>query len=274
VAGFARLSWTLAPRLHVAWRAHRRVTLDAACGLYHQAPEPQDLGAAFGNPTLGIQRALHVTAGAGVQLTGGLDAQLIGFYKQLDDLVSRSPLASPPVAGALAQDGAGRGYGGQLLVRQELWRGLSGWISYTLSRGQRRDHPGLQYRLFDYDQTHVLSVVANYQYRGWSFGARFRFSTGFPRTPVTGAFQDVRGDQYQPLFGAHNSIRIPNFFQLDLRVDYTFVWRRAALELYLDIENVTYQRNPEEVVYSEDFSKRGYITGLPTLAVLGARVRF
>ncbi|HZS35301.1 MAG TPA: ligand-gated channel protein, partial [Polyangia bacterium] len=113
-----------------------------------------------------------------------------------------------------------------------------------------------------------------YQYRGWSFGARFRFSTGFPRTPVAGAFYDVRDDQFQPLFGAHNSIRIPNFYQLDLRVDRTFTWRRVALDLYLDVENVTYQRNPEEIVYSEDFARRGYITGLPTLAVLGARVQF
>jgi hypothetical protein len=274
VIGFSRLSWSIDPRVHVAWHAHPRVTLDAACGLYHQAPEPQDLGAAFGNPTLGIERALHVTAGAQVRITETLGAELVGFYKELDDLVSRSPSPSPPVAGALVQDGSGRSYGGQLLVRQELWRGLSGWVSYTLSRSERRDHPGLPMRLFDYDQTHVLAAVANYEYRGWSFGARFRLSTGFPRTPVAGAYYDIRDDQYQPIFGAHNSIRIPNFYQLDLRVDRTFTWRRLALNLYLDVENVTYQRNPEEIVYNESFSTRGYITGLPTLAVLGARVLF
>jgi hypothetical protein len=274
VTGFSRLSWSLDPRLHVAWRAHRRVTLDAAAGLYHQAPAPADLGPRFGNPTLGVERALHVTLGARVSVTETLSIETIGFYKQLDDLVSRSPLATPPVAAALVQDGSGRSYGGQILLRQELWRGLSGWVSYTLSRSERRDHPSGPIRVFDYDQTHVLAAVANYQYRGWSFGARFRFSTGFPRTPVVGAFYSIQDDRFEPLFGAQNSIRLPGFFQLDLHVDRTFAWSRAALNVYVDILNVTYQRNPEEIVYSQNFSKPGYITGLPTLAVLGAKVLF
>ena len=62
--------------------------------------------------------------------------------------------------------------------------------------------------------------------------------------------------------------------QLDLRAEYAFVWSRATLRLYLDVQNVTYRRNPEEIVYSADWSQRGAITGLPTLAVLGARVQF
>jgi hypothetical protein len=46
------------------------------------------------------------------------------------------------------------------------------------------------------------------------------------------------------------------------------------LRLYLDVQNVTYRRNAEELAYSADYSQRGAITGLPTLAVLGARVTF
>ncbi|HEY7955607.1 MAG TPA: TonB family protein [Polyangia bacterium] len=272
--GFQRLAWALDPRLTVSWRAHRRLTLTAAVGLFHQAPDPVDLSAVFGNPTLGLERALHLTLGAAVHLTGTLTAEVVGFYKQLDGLVTRSPLPSPELARALTQDGIGRSYGGQLLLRQELWRGLFGWVSYSLSRSERRDHPGLPWRLFDYDQTHVLAVVASYEVRGWTFGARFRLSTGFPRTPVTGSYYDARDDRYQPIFGQQNSIRIPTFYQLDLRIDRRFVWSRVALDLFLDVQNVTYQRNPEEVVYSEDFAQRGYITGLPTLAVLGVRVEW
>lgn len=272
--GFQHFDWALDPRLTVSWRAHRRVTLTAAVGLFHQAPDPVDLSAVFGNPTLGLERALHVTAGVAVRLTGTLSAEAVGFYKQLDSLVTRSPLASPELARALVQDGIGRSYGGQILLRQELWRGLFGWVSYSISKSERRDHPGLPWRLFDYDQTHVLAVIASYQYCNWTFGGRFRLSTGFPRTPVTGAIYDARDDRYQPIFGRQNSIRIPTFYQLDLRVDRRFVWTRLALDLYLDVQNVTYQRNPEEIVYSEDFSQRGYITGLPTLAVLGVRLEW
>jgi hypothetical protein len=42
----------------------------------------------------------------------------------------------------------------------------------------------------------------------------------------------------------------------------------------LDVQNVTSRKNPEEIAYSADFSKRDYISGLPILAVMGARVEF
>jgi len=178
------------------------------------------------------------------------------------------------VAGALVQDGSGRSYGAQLLVRAAPWRGLSGWLSYTGGRSERRDHPGSPWRLFDYDQTHILTLVADYTFRHWSFGTRLRWATGFPRTPVVGGYFDARDNRYDPLFGAQNAIRIPDFVQLDLRAEYAFVWSRATLRLYLDVQNVTYRRNAEELAYSADYAQRGAITGLPTLAVLGARVTF
>jgi hypothetical protein len=274
VPGFSRLDWAPDPRLEVSVHAHRRVDLNAATGLYHQAPDPVDLSAVFGNPLLDLQRAWHLTAGVRVRATDTLTAEATGFYKQLDDLISRNPLPAPPPGQALVQDGSGRSYGGQVLVRNDVWRGLSGWVSYTLSRSERTDHPGAATRLFDYDQTHVLAVVANYAWRGLNVGTRFRYTSGFPRTAVTGSFYDARDDQFQPLFGTHNAIRLPAFVQLDLRAEYAFRWKRVGLDLYLDVQNVTYQRNAEELVYSEDFAKRGYITGLPTLAVLGAKVGF
>ena len=270
--GSSRFQLSVDPRLAVTLQAHARVLLRAAVGLYHQAPAPEELSPVFGNPTLGLARALHATLGVTLRATSTLSAELTVFYKQLDFLVARSPLAQPELARALLDDGSGRSWGGQLLVRQEAWHGLSGWVSYTLSRAERRDTPNGNTRLFDFDQTHVLTIVAGYGFRGWSFGARFRYASGFPRTPVEGAFFDARADRYEPLFGAQNAIRLPDFVQLDVRVEKAFRFRRAGLDLYLDVQNVTYQKNAEEIVYSADFSKRGYLTGLPTLAVAGARV--
>jgi hypothetical protein len=272
--GSSRLEWGIDPRLQVAWQAKPRVRLTASAGLYHQAPEPEDLSSVFGTPTLGLSRAAHYTAGGAVKVTSTLTAELVGFYKRFDDLVQRSPLPTPALAQALVQDGTGRSYGGQILIRQELWRGFFGWVSYALGRSERKLPADPNYRLFDYDQTHVLGVVASYELRGWVFGARFRYATGMPRTPVIGAFYDSRGDQYQPVFGPHNSIRVGDFFQLDLRVERGFRIWRTRLTAYLDVQNVTARKNPEELTYSYDFTRRGTITGLPTLAVVGARLVF
>ena len=61
-------------------------------------------------------------------------------------------------------------------------------------RSERRLYGDVDYRLFDYDQPHVFTAVASYAVAGWSFGARFRFASGAPRTPVVGA-------TYAPAFG-------------------------------------------------------------------------
>ena len=94
------------------------------------------------------------------------------------------------MADQLTQDEIGRAYGGQLLLRQELLRGFFGWITYSLTRSERRDHPDTDWRLFDFDQTQALGVVASYQLgHGWDVGTRFRYTTGFPRTPVVNAYR-------------------------------------------------------------------------------------
>jgi hypothetical protein len=174
--GFSRLDWAVDPRLAITYKPIKRLTLTTAVGLYHQAPEPTDLSAVFGNPQLDLLSALHVSLGGAVKITGTLSLELVGFYKQLWNLPSRNEAPTPPIAQALVQEGIGRSYGGQLLLRQELFKGFFGWITYSISRSERQDHPDRNWRLFDYDQTHVLGVVASYEWRGFVAGVRFRLT--------------------------------------------------------------------------------------------------
>jgi len=272
--GYARISFAADPRLQIIYQPHRRVTLTAAVGLYHQTPDAEDLSPVFGNPTLGPSSALHVSLGAQVRITPTLSCELVGYYKRLDDLPVRSSLPTPALSAALVQEGQGRSYGGQLLLRQELTKGLFGWITYSVSRSERLDHPDGSWRLFDYDQTHALTAVLSYEYRHFTFGARFRWSSGYPRTPVIASYYDPRGDKYQPVFGRQNSSRLPDFLQLDVRVEKTIAFRRATLDIYLDAQNITARANPEEIVYGYDYRRKGYITGLPVLATLGLKVEW
>jgi outer membrane receptor protein involved in Fe transport len=226
----------------------------------------------FGNPQLNSSSAVHFTGGGSYRLTGTLGLEIVGFYKKMYDLVARSALPSPPVGQALEQTGIGRSFGGQVLLRQELLKGFFGWLSYSLIRSERKDRPDTAWRLLDYDQTHVLALLASYEIRqGLQAGFRFRYTTGAPRTPVIGSYTIA---QDEPIFGAQNSIRLPAFYSLDVRVEKIMVWGRAKLNLFVDVQNVTNRKNPEEIAYSANFSQRDYINGLPTLAVMGARVEF
>ena len=264
------------PRLAVRLDAGARVRVHGAVGRYRQPPDVEDLSAVFGSPTLPIAASSHAVVGATVRWTSTLSTELTGFATRSEQLAVRSASSAPLLAEALVATGTGRVTGAQLLVRRELRAGLFGWVSYSVMRSERTDQPDGPARLFDYDQTHVLTAVASWSLgHGVEIGARVRYATGMPRTAVVGAYFDSRRDTYQPLFGDHNGDRLPAFVQLDARVS-----KRIALagpdldelELYLDLQNATDRANAEEVVYSADFATKGYIRGIPILPVIGARL--
>jgi TonB family protein len=271
--GFSRLETAVAPRLSARWEVGPRLALTAAYGTYHQAPEPEDLSPVFGTPDLALSRATHVTAGESLRITSSLSADVVAFQKTMKDLVVRSRRTNPLLARALTQNGEGRSYGVQFLLRQELWNGFFGWVSYAISKSERRFDGDDSWRAFDFDQPHVLSVVASQDIGRWGFGARFRYASGNPRTPVIGSAYDSRNDRYDPVFGPQSSIRIPAFWQIDVRIERSFMLGEATkLLLFADVQNVTNRANAEEIVYSASFRERSTITGLPTIAVVGGRL--
>jgi TonB family protein len=272
--GLAREDAQVEPRFAARWTATKRIRLRAAVGIYHQPPLVEDLSAVFGNPNLGPSKAVHYLVGAAFLLSKALSVEMTSFYSRQSDLVTRSPLSVPVAGQALIQDGLGRAYGTQILFRHELVGRFFGWVSYSLLRSERTDGGSNLYRPFDFDQTHVFTALASYDLgAGFEVGARFRYSTGYPRTPVQGAVLDARSDTFEPVFGSHNSIRIPDFYQADVRLSKRFKFgETTGLEVYLDVQNVTNHSNPEEIVYNNNYTKRSYITGLPTLPVIGGKL--
>jgi hypothetical protein len=271
--GFERLQAEVEPRLSARIQVNRALSILGSAGIYSQPPDPADVSAVFGNPKLGGETADHAMLGELLQVTPSLTLEALGFYKWMSGLAVRNPSPNPQLAQALLQEGVGRAYGLQVLVRQQPWRGWFGWVAYTVSRSERMDTPSSGWRLFDYDQPQALTVVASKELGPWTAGVRFRYARGLPRTPVAGAFYDAKDDVYQPIFGAQNSVRLPDFWQLDLRIDRTFVLGESAKVLvYLEGLNVTNRANGEESIYNVDYSRRSTITGLPVVAVLGARV--
>jgi TonB family protein len=270
--GLFQESTQVEPRLTVRWSPVRWLTWRAGWGIYHQPPAPTDVFPVFGNPSLGLAGARHLLGGFAVGSLDAVSFEATAFRVASDDLAVRSPLPSPLLAQALVGTGVGRTRGLQALLRAKLGGGFFGWVTYTFSKSERAVAWGSPYYAYDFDQTHVLGAVASYDLgRGFEVGARARYATGFPRTPVEGAYFDVKSGTYQPIFGALNSTRIPDFIQLDVRISKRFAMAQGAFEAYVDVQNVTNRANPEEIVYSPDYSQRRTITGLPLLPVAGAR---
>jgi hypothetical protein len=105
-------------------------------------------------------------------------------------------------------------------------------------------------------------------------GARLRFASGPLVTPVVAALYDTNGNYYYPLPGLPWSQRLPDFFQLDLRIDKRFVFDNFVLALYVDVQNVTNRQNVEGVFYNFDYTEKQYVYGVPILPTLGIRSEF
>ncbi|MEO6599143.1 MAG: TonB-dependent receptor plug domain-containing protein [Polyangiaceae bacterium] len=271
--GRSALDAEVQPRISARYRLSERVALLAAAGFYSQPPAAQDSSAVFGTPTLAPEAAAHATFGESVALTRALSVHVTAFYRALSSLVGRDPSATPKLASSLLQTGSGRSYGVQIQLTHKPLRGFSGSLAYTLSRSERRASARSELRLFDYDEPHVLTVQVRQSMGGWAFGLRFRYASGAPRTPVIGAIYDETGDAYQPTLGAQNSERLPVFWQFDVRADHKFqLAEHARLTAYAELINATNRANAEEFAYSQNYSRRGLITGLPLVGVLGARL--
>jgi TonB family protein len=267
------------PRLAVRYALTDTVTLKGGAGLYHGPPINEEPDTVFGNPELKAKRSAQYSVGTEWQPTPEYFISGELFYNRLTRLIVRSNALverdGQQVPERLNNAGTGQIYGFELLARRNLGERLFGWVAYTFSRSQRRDTPGGPLRLFDNDQTHVLTAIASYKLTaGWEVGARFRFSSGNPRTPITGARRDDLTDVFIPIFGAVNSDRLPNFHQLDIRVDKNIVFTTWNLNLYLDLTNAYNNPAKEGIVYNYNYTESAFLEGLPLLPIFGAKGSF
>lgn len=267
------------PRLWLRQSLSADTALKAYAGLYHQPPSGQQIDPDLGNPHLLLARSLQLGAGAERRLGAGLSLSAELFYNRRAALVTRADARVLP-DGTLdnpryLNQGVGRAYGLEVLVRREVSERLYGFLAWTLSRSQVIDVPGDPWRAFAFDQTHIFTLVAGYRPSPpWNLSLRFRYVTGNPRAPVSFATFDADSGGYVAERGVLGDARAPAFAQLDLRVNHTWTFSRWDLSAYLDVQNVTNRRNEELQVFDYRYRDQGSIPGLPILPTFGVKARF
>jgi hypothetical protein len=264
------------PRLTARYRLTGDLAIKAGAAVVHQPAGPVEQNPVFGNPDLGLQRALQYSVGTEWRATDVINVDVTLFYKDLQNLVSTTGALverdGQLVPALYDNGGTGRVYGAELFVEHAFSNNFSGWISYTLSRAERTDSGATESRRFDFDQPHILALVASYLLPdNWQLGARWRLVSGSPTTPVLGGVFDSALDGYTPVYGETNSDRLPYFQQVDVRVDKTWIYNTWRLSAYLSFINATNHANVEALTYSYDYSEQGSINGLPILPVFGMK---
>nr|WP_315030134.1 TonB-dependent receptor [uncultured Chryseobacterium sp.] len=116
--------------------------------------------------------------------------------------------------------GKGRAYGLELIAKKKSGK-LTGWISYTLSKTERKIN-GInndEWYNAKMDKTHDISIVATYQFNEkWSMSGLFLYSTGNAVTFPTGKYQLNGQTVFQ--YSNRNADRMPAYHRMDLSATY------------------------------------------------------
>ncbi|MGC4093445.1 MAG: TonB family protein [Polyangiaceae bacterium] len=251
-----------------------KTTLKGGTGLFFQAPGLIEMVLKEDDTHLRSSRSFQNSLGIEQELTERVKFSAEGFFNLLDDLVARSPDTN----GVLRynNNGTGRIFGGEFMLRYEADDRFFGWLSYTLSRSERSWVPGQPSQLFYLDQTHILTALGSYTLgRGWEIGARFRYVSGNLFTPCAHTIFSASDTSYLCVSGPLFSERLPAFHQLDLRIDKRFKFEGWSLSAYLDLINAYNRKNPDFIQYNYNYSaSRAQTASLPIVPSLGLRGEF
>lgn len=278
--GYHRLS--VDPRLAATVDVGGTTTLKTSAGRYSQFAELRQVMADGGSDsTLSPESSWQVSLGAEQQLGPVLRLEGVAYANRLIGLVVGEEdrfefFTGPPPVGPFdtdpyANDGKGTIVGVEALLKLETERTV-GWIAATASRSSRVKRPGDETKLFAYDQPIVLNALVSHSLpKRWRLGARARYGSGNPFTPVVNRYQLLDQGRFAPVYGESDSERLPAFYQVDIRVDKDWVFDKWTFTAYLDFQNVTGAQNVEVMSWTADYSEPDPITGLPPLPAFGLR---
>ncbi|MCF8465189.1 MAG: TonB-dependent receptor [Flavobacteriales bacterium] len=251
---------TFSPRFSISYAINDQFNLNANVGRYFQLPPYTTLGFRNNSGTLvnrdnGLKyiASNHAVLGGEFITQTGLKVSVEGFFKYWEnypflvrDSISLANLGADfGVIGndEVRSDNEGRAYGVELLVQQKLWKNFYGILAYTWVRSEFQDFKG-DFIPSSWDAQHLISFTGGYKFkRNWEIGLRWRFTGGSPYTPAdeeTSALIPVWDLNRAAIrdFSQLNGDRLKPAHFLDLRVDKKWFFKKWALNLYLDVQNV------------------------------------
>ncbi|GAA4840294.1 TonB-dependent receptor [Algivirga pacifica] len=190
------------------------------------------------------------------------EASVEVYYKDMrqlvDFVVGADLLLNTYLEGDL-MEGIGRAYGTEWYLKKTRGK-FNGWISYTLSRSERKTM-GInndEWYAARFDQTHNLSLVAIYELsKKWNVSSNFTLISGTPASFPSSTYE-IQG--YSPAHNPsnmRNNYRIPAYHRLDLSITYDpESKRRWDGEWVLSIYNVYNRRNPFSIYFQPNADRR------------------
>ena len=269
---------SVGPRGSLRFKMPGGSELRFAYGRYEISPYPWQIAEGFGNPELKENTAVHYIVELEREISSQTRLKVAGYQKDFRDLVTRDQREADLNQGYLNQ-GQGYARGVELSVKHRAGDRFFSWANYTYSVSKREDRPGEMERFYSFDQPHVATVTASYLLTPtWEIGAKWQYRTGNPYTPVIDAeivpHPDTGRPRYNPIYGETNSVRVPPFHRLDLRISKSFIYQRWRWGIFLELLNAYNRMNVLDVDYNRDYTEERNVHQLPLIPYLGLTVEF
>jgi len=251
------------PRLAIAAALPGGARAELAGGLYTAPPQVSIFDSHFvigplpmtdgSASAAGTVRGKQVELSLHTPLGGGLDGSFSAYYRNTRYPVDFAMAHVPFVTGSpcdsfnapefVYRDLDTRAIGFEAMVRGELGRTITGWLSYSLTRIDRDfgfvQLPG------DYDQRHTLNATAQWRHGRWLFGASGHLHTG---RPVPYPQLAVCSNGFVgSVVSADRLRRLPTNYRLDLRAERSYTFDGWEMRLFFELQNATF--TPEVINY-------------------------
>jgi hypothetical protein len=293
---------TLSPRIQGSFAVSPRFSLTGSVGVYYRlapfvmlAYTERDSTNTIIHPNKDLPyiRSTHFVFGGEYKPNASLLISVESFLKLYDNYPVSEGLGTSLANLGAAFDlfgnervlgkGQFRAYGTELLVQKFFTGSWYGIASYTFFVSE---YTGIDMRIRQisneyvrsaWDLRHMVALTGGYRFgknKSWEISARIRVTGGSPFTPVNeqASLREYPWTGEPVLDGQRpNQSETDIFYQLDLRVDKRYFFKKWSLNLYFDIQNATGNDNFGPPAFTMQRNANGFLNPPQGLFIPDAR---
>ena len=239
------------PRGSVSLQLPSGSNLRFAYGHYEQNPLPYQLFSDDGNPALTPNLTRHYIMELEHPVSSRTELKFAAYYKDTQKFVT------PHEDSNYLNQGTGFVGGAEMFLRHRIPDKFFGWISYAYTHAERREHPNADYQPHLFDNTHIVSIVANYNFSpDFEIGAKWQYLSGTSEVPISSIVlvQDPVTRGFNPLLASADeqlSTELAPYHKLDFRISHKWKVKGMKIGGFLDILNVYNQKNKIKFIVEE-----------------------
>ena len=260
------------PRASVSLKLPSDFNIRFAYGHYEQSPKPYQILSESGNADLKSSLTRHYIMEIEHELTDRTEFKFATYYKDSQKLVTEDEVSTTSevqpasTGGRLATEAQVSNYlnqgaayvgGVEAFLRHRIPDKFFGWVSYAYTHAEQRDYPEAAYQPYLFDNTHIVSVVANYNFTpNFEIGAKWQYLSGTSEVPISSLvlIQDPLTRGLNPLLASVDeelTAELTPYHKLDFRISHKWKIRGMKIGGFLDVLNVYNRKNTIKFSFKE-----------------------